>query len=95
MRKVMERAFLMIVAIVFIVGLVGFFTILPASDMTASVTGNVVREVTPVNPCTTCEGDPVCAGKKGKVIDYPNACAAQCDDARVLFPAACAQIPRA
>lgn len=79
----------MIVAIVCVVGLVGVITVLP--ELTAdSVTGNVVA-----TECGHCDGLPVCAAKAGQAIDYPNACAATCDNARIIYDQSCDAIPRA
>ena len=86
----MERAAIMILAIVFVVGVVGIITTLPHEPIGA--TGNAVSDV---SRCGQCSGYPVCGGKAEKAIDYPNACAAECDDARVIYDAPCSQIPHA
>lgn len=89
----MDRAMLMILAIVFVVGVVGLITVMPLLPRAQadSPTGNVVKS----EECGRCNGPPVCAGKASKAIDYPNACAAVCDNARILYDAPCDQIPRA
>ena len=91
----------MIVAIVFVVGLVGFLTVLPHTDIGASIaqndlTSNVVQDTASAttDACGHCVGSPVCGGKNGKAIDYPSACAAQCDGARIVFGQECSRIPQ-
>lgn len=95
----MERALLMIVSIVFVVGLVGLLTVLPSTDggrkfASNDLTGNVVVDAT-ANECGSCFGVPVCAAKDGRARNYDNACAARCDDAKILYNAVCERIPRA
>lgn len=89
----------MIISIVFIVGFVGFLTVMPHSADTTtsgqsnSPTGNVVLEQQ--SNCGACNGDPVCAVKDTKAYNYPSACAASCDGARVLYGDVCERIPHA
>jgi hypothetical protein len=104
----MEKHLLMIVTIVFLVGFVGFLTVMPRSaDVTApeqsdqatdntgnGLTGNVVLAKTP-SECSACTGGPVCAAKGTTAYDYPSACAARCDNAHILYDDYCATIPRA
>ena len=85
----MDRALLMIAGILFVVALVGFMTV---SGGFHGPTGNVVRES---NACGACVGDWVCAAKNGIATNYPSACAASCDDARILYGAVCERIPHA
>jgi hypothetical protein len=84
----MERSLLLIAAIIFVVGAVGFLTV---ADQ-ISLTGNVVKEQTPAY-CNSCAGTPVCAGVSGKAITFPNACEAACQGAVVLAEYPCDQIP--
>jgi hypothetical protein len=84
----MERSLLLIVGIVFLVGAIGFMSI-----SSNGITGNAVYEQQP--SCDACTGTPVCAAKLGRVTNYPNACAAECEGAKVVYDNACERIPRA
>jgi hypothetical protein len=86
----MDRSLLMIVGIVFLVGLVGLLTVvdLPKSSGTL-LSGNVVAGNRVGEDCTACAGEPVCAGKEEVARNYPSACAARCDYARVLYSGTC------
>ena len=84
----MDRSFLMIAALVFLVGFVGFMTV--SGGHWGGITGNVVREAP--DQCDACHGTWVCAAKDGKVSNYASACAARCADARIVYGAACERI---
>jgi hypothetical protein len=90
----MERAILMIVAIVFVVAAVGFFT-LPGMRVSATgaPTGNVIRVDSQVDVCELCTGSSVCAAKGQIVYNYASACAATCDGAHILHDSICERIP--
>jgi hypothetical protein len=91
----MERAVLMIIAIVFIVAVVGFFT-LPGMSVSASTpAGNVVHVESQVDACAQCSGTSVCAAKGQIAYNYASACAAQCDGAHIIYDSICERIPRA
>jgi hypothetical protein len=100
----MEKSLLMIVSIVFVVGFVGFLTVMPRTEVSTSettsesdgLTGNVILAQPPASDaCASCNGDPVCAVKDIKAYNYPSACAAHCDNAKVIFDDLCERIPRA
>ena len=82
-----NTALLLLVGLVFAVIVAGFF-LLPQ----ASPAGNVVRDP---DPCSSCDGTPVCAALGSTVYTYPNACAATCGGARVVYEKKCTEIPRA
>ena len=83
---VVDRSFLAIVSILFVVALVGLFTLGPGDG----ITGRVVQD-----PCSSCTGTPVCAAQGDVVMNYPNACTAQCEHARIVYPDLCERIPQA
>jgi hypothetical protein len=87
----MDRSLLMIAALIFVVGAVGFMTV--SDSWRGDVTGNVILEQE--NTCGSCQGTWVCAAKAGKVYNYPSACDAQCDNAKVIYDAVCERIPHA
>lgn len=90
----MERAYLMIVAIVFVVALVGFFTLpTPRLALSDTPTGNVVKVNSQADVCSHCTGTSVCAAKGQVAYNYPSACAAQCDNAHILYDSICERIP--
>jgi hypothetical protein len=81
----MDRSLIMILTIVAAVLFTGWLTIANPGTPTGHV----------VDPCASCEGLPVCAGKDGVASNYGSACAAMCDDARVIYQDLCEKIPKA
>ncbi len=97
----MERAILVIVLLVAIVGVVGLFT---RYDFTAGqdalsggMTGNVVQEAAKaatVTNCASCAGyAPVCGQLNHKYVTYPNPCEARCAGAEIAASVACEDLP--
>ena len=85
-----ERYLFVLLGIVLLVGVIGFLTIDRSGSETPA--GNVIDEA-----CRSCPafGVPVCAVRGATAFDYPNACLAACDDARVILDGPCRSIPRA
>jgi|GEM_PF-1798317 len=103
----MERAILVIVLIVALVGVVGLFSTynfgptdaIPATSYASNgVTGNVVAgstatEAVPAYDCNSCAGyAPVCAKLNNRYITFANACEASCSGARLVREFACERI---
>ena len=90
----MDRALLMIVAIVGVVGAVGILTsynFLAGQDAIDSPTGNVVASS---QQCGSCAGNqPVCAQVNNRLITFQNACEAQCANAKIAADIPCERIP--
>ncbi len=89
----MERALLVIVLIVTLVGIVSLFSRYPiaeGSDALASgLTGNVVA-----GDCSSCAGyAPVCARLNHWLLTFPNECEARCQGAVVVADRSCQQLP--
>lgn len=95
----MERAILVIVAIVAIVGAVGIFTsydFMAGEDVfgDGGMTGNVVAETGNAQDCSSCSGyAPVCAKVNQRYITFANACDARCSGAEVAADFPCENIP--
>ncbi len=95
----MERAILVIVLIVALVGVVGLFASrpFPADALTGQdngISGHVVAEPGMAMNCNTCVGfSPVCGKRNHWYITYPNACTAECDGASIEAEYACEHIP--
>ncbi len=100
----MERAILVIVLIVALVGVVGLFSTynfgpadaIPATGYASgSLTGNAVTSgnAAPNYDCSACAGyAPVCAKLNNRYITFKNACEAGCSGARVVRAFACERI---
>jgi hypothetical protein len=94
----MQKHTWLIIGIVGAVVLVGFLTLFPIDTMqlgSDSLAGNVVlsQQARQESSCKTCEGNPVCAIKDQKAVDYKSACHAKCDGAAVIYNDYCASIP--
>ncbi len=91
----MERAILVIVLLVAMVGVVGLFASYdfgPSDTLDAGITGHVVASGGHVD-CGSCAGyAPVCAKLNNRYITYENACEATCSGARVVRTFPCEQI---
>jgi hypothetical protein len=91
----MERAILVIVLMVAVVGVVGLFSsynFMAGQDALSSggLTGNSIASA---QQCANCAGSaPVCARLNNRYLTYPNACAAVCAGAEVAVQKACEQI---
>lgn len=90
-----ERAILVIVLIVALVGVVGLFTNYNFSATDAleggDVTGNVVADHSKANyDCNACAGyAPVCAKLNNWYITYNNPCEATCANAEIAIEKPC------
>jgi hypothetical protein len=89
---IVERAILVIVLMVALVGVVGLFTsydFSAADALQGGMTGNVVA--TPASyDCTACAGyAPVCAKRNHLYKTYTNACEAVCDNAEIAIEKPC------
>jgi len=95
----MEKEMYYIIGIVILVAAVGYWTVAPERSVVLidgvagdGISGNVVLSPS-ADDCSGCEGSPVCAVKGQKAFNYPSACAAVCDGARVVYDDVCERIP--
>jgi len=99
----LERAILVIVLLVAVVGVVGLFSTHdfgPTNTLNAGLTGNVVAQGNSVQggtlgvlDCASCSGyAPVCAKMNNRYITFNNRCEAVCDGARIVRTFPCEQI---
>ena len=97
----MERAILVIVLLVAIVGVVGLFTRYDFTGgqdaLNGGITGNTVQagaSAPAITGCGACTGyAPVCALINHDYKTYPNACAATCAGASIAASMSCESLP--
>ena len=82
---------MMIIGILALLVAVGVYTITP-QEYFDSMSGMVVYSAA---DCSRCFGTPICAVKGQRAINYESACAATCDNARVIYDDFCEKIPKA